>query len=133
MGRFLVLALLLIFGFACSKKPTSVANLAVTNSFAFGATAGGYILYIHDKLAGTVHSKILRETENKIELANSTYEFRIVGWDGNAPFNGALFCGRSDVNLTGGEQTVDLTVNKGNCRNEAFARPRAGAFPSFVP
>lgn len=126
---FLMTLLLSMIVSSCggkSKTNLKVSVAAITGSLQFPA---GLI----------VMGKNLKETESfmqrvgpsdvlELELTNGVWNFAIIGWDGNAFFEGANYCGFAQrVRLEGGEVSPSLVASKKAC---ASLDP-SGSLPLF--
>lgn len=117
-----LISLFILLAFiGCSKKPETSAKLVVGHSFAFASGAGGLMLYIHNKAIGSISAEPILDTTKTITLVNGAYDFRVVGWNGSAPFDGNLICGATSALLEGGDVVIDIIANAATCNSDIFA------------
>jgi hypothetical protein len=112
-----------------SEKKTDAnfkLKLSKIVNFSTGFGSGGAIITGKSNL-GHSFLKVITTQELNIELANASWTITALMWDtssGMTPLNGDVVCGVSNANFTGGDVTINLTLNNANCNQPIFSDGR---------
>lgn len=111
-----LLLLVILFGAACSKTPSTTAKLQVTIG-AIGITSftGGYVVTGKSTKGEQFVEVLTADATITRDLTNGQWSFLAIYWDGGSLLAGKPRCAAQDITLEGGEVSVSLAMTNANC------------------
>lgn len=137
MIKNILLLILFLISFACSKTNTTKSNFVISlaNLSAGQTFNGGGLLQIKNVSTGEIKSFDMT-TNNVVTIPNGTWDMFFVGFQGASAWQGPHLCGFvNSIELSGPEKTVEITANPGNCSNSpyvAMITSKGGALAATV-
>lgn len=126
MMKFILTLTFLLSFVSCSQQAgKSSAGFKVSMGAVAGAPAnfqGGLMLYGRSPQANMTFGRVMNSDTIQELIPNGTWHFYAIGWDGPNAMEGKVYCGHlANVDLTGADVSLDLTVTNANCSNSIFS------------
>ncbi|MBK23105.1 MAG: hypothetical protein CME70_03790 [Halobacteriovorax sp.] len=123
---FLLGALLLASLNSCGgkrekKKENSLTVLSAAIGDLNSVLPGGLMIYAHEASKDLAYTYHAYNGHSTLELENGTWTFWAVGWKGGSKMTGPVRCGKTSMNLEGGDGTLALLMNDSRCDDVDFA------------